>query len=191
MAKKTDNSYFAEKVKLRSDNLPAVDPVRVLDMYHGNGHIWREVARLTGRRIDVLGIDKKPGMTKIYLRGDNRKYRLDYDRFDLIDLDAYGVPYEQLETLFAGARKPKGVFATFIQSVFGRQPVEFLETLGYSSAMIDKVPTLFSLHGQQKMKDYLSLRGVRSVKIYHAEHKRKNYIFFRIEPREAVPKNDL
>lgn len=180
MARFTDNFYFREKVKLRVDNLPAADPVDVLDVFHGRGLIWKEITRTTGRRINVLGIDRKPGMSQIYLQGDNRKFQVDYNQFDLIDLDAYGVPYEQLEKIFKQTKREIGIFVTFIQSVYGRLPVGFLENLGYSRSMVKKIPSIFFRHGQQKLLDYLSLHGVQNVKIYQTENKRKNYIYFKV-----------
>jgi SAM-dependent methyltransferase len=180
MAKFTDNSFFREKVKLRVDNLPVDDPVNVLDVFHGQGLIWKEIVRTTGRRINVLGIDRKPGMSQVYLQGDNRKFQVDYNQFDLIDLDAYGVPYEQLEKIFKQATREIGIFVTFVQSVYGRLPIGFLESLGYSCAMVKKIPSIFFRHGQQKLLDYLSLHCVHHVKIYQTDNKRKTYIFFKI-----------
>jgi hypothetical protein len=75
-----------------------VDRVKVLDAYHGSGRVWHRVAALVPDvRIDVVGIDTRniaPGV----IQGDNRKIlpTLDLTAFDLIDLDAYGVPAEQL-----------------------------------------------------------------------------------------------
>ena len=111
-------------------------------------------------------------------------FQVDCNRFDLIDLDAYGVPFEQLERIFREARGEIGVHVTFIQSVFGMLPAGFLARLGYPPPMVRKCPALFTRNGQRKMLNYLALNGVREAKIYATENQRKNYIFFRIAAKK-------
>jgi len=94
------NSYLADKAMLRLRHLPDTDPVVVLDAFGGSGKVWQCVQANTERKIIRLAIDEKniPGT----LKGDNRKFlpTLDLTKFHVIDLDAYGVPYEQLEIIF-------------------------------------------------------------------------------------------
>ena len=178
---KTDNSHFGEKVKLRVDNLPDKDPVLVLDMYAGSGRIWTEVKKITGRNIEVIGIEKKKISGKVYLRGDNKKFVMDYDQFDIIDLDAYGVPFAQIEKIFAhGSCKKFITFITFIQSQWGVLPRGLLNSMGYTPAMIKKIPTIFNRTGQQKFLQYLGNKGVTTVRIYHTADFRKNYLCIKI-----------
>jgi hypothetical protein len=173
---KTDHSYFEEKVKLRLDNLPDVNPVKVLDMFSGNGLIWEEIEERTGREILVLRIDRQRGKRGTYLVGDNLKFNLDYGAFDVVDVDAYGVPFRQLERIFGQTPKPKRVFITFIQSQWGVLPRKMLNAIGYTDEMIKKVPTLFNRDGQGKFLRYLALRGVEKVKIAYTQDRRKNYL---------------
>src|SRR5688572_25502525 len=95
-SKKTNNSYLADKVALRVAHMPKAGEVRVLDCYAGQGVIWRAVERLTGREIKVLGIDvnKPDELSGFRMPGDNRAYLeiIDLSRFDVVDLDAYGIP---------------------------------------------------------------------------------------------------
>jgi hypothetical protein len=176
----TDNSFLRQKVQLRVDNLPDKDPVMVLDMYAGYGRVWDQVRKITGRDIEVLGIEKKKITGKIYLQGDNTKYDLDYDQFDVIDLDAYGVPFTQIEQIMKRTRKELIIFVTFIQSQWGVLPRGLLKALGYTPAMIKKIPTMFNRNGQQKLLQYLGSHGIKSVKIYHTADLRKNYLCFKI-----------
>lgn len=178
----TDNSFFYEKVKLRIDNLPDVDPVRVLDMYAGYGRIWNYIRKTTGRDIEVLSIEKRKIPGKIYLCGDNLKYNLDYNLFDVIDVDAYGVPFAQIERIMKALRKQTIFFVTFIPSQWGALPRQMLNVLGYSPQMIKKIPTLFYRNSQEKFLRYLAHRGVRRVKLYFAPFLKKNYMYFRYEP---------
>lgn len=180
MPKKTDNSYFEEKVKLRIDNLPDRNPIRVLDMYSGTGSIWDHIKAHTDKNIEVLAIEKRDIKGRIYLHGDNSKYRLDYDYFDVIDLDAYGVPFEQLEDVFARCRAKMIIHVTYIQSQYGRLPVKMLEAIGYTRPMVKKIPTLFNKDGQKKFLNYLAVRGVKNIKIYDTVNHRKTYATFKI-----------
>ena len=85
------------KVAQRLAALPPGDPVRVLDAYGGDGDIWRHVARLTDTPVEVTSIDQT-ARRRTQLAVDNRRYlaSADLSRFDVIDLDAWGFPAEQL-----------------------------------------------------------------------------------------------
>lgn len=177
--KKTDNSYFNEKVMLRINHLPKTDTIRVLDCFSGTGSIWKEVKKRTGRNIITIGIEIENGKNNLSLKGKNNKYLsiLDLSKFNIIDLDAYGVPFSQLEILFK--RKYKGiVFVTAIQSGMGKLPNGMLQSIGYTDKMIKKIPTLFNTNFLAKLKQYLYLRGVRSIDGYFIG--RKNYFVFNI-----------
>src|SRR5690606_28029551 len=91
--------------------------VRVLDCFAGKGIVWECVRRLTGRAISTLPIDKRTDLSSFYLHGNNSDFlaTLDLSRFNVIDLDAYGTPYEQIRLLIK--RQYVGtVFVTFIAS---------------------------------------------------------------------------
>lgn len=166
-----DNSAFDLKVRLRMDNLPP-GPVSVLDCFAGTGRIWKEVKRRSpGRCIAVTSIDKRTDLPGLYLCGDNRQYLacLDLDLFDVIDLDAYGVPVEQLEILFHRPPKiPKIVFVTMINVVV--LPNLLLTRLGYSAAMIRKCPSLFAKRTMDRIRAYLAGHGVRRMAIVQVRH---------------------
>lgn len=97
---KTNNSYLADKARLRLNNLP--DDPSVLDCYGGAGLVWEAVKRMYGKPIKYLSIDKIDYGIGFYLPGDNMKYlgSMDLSPYNIIDLDAYGCPYGQLKTLF-------------------------------------------------------------------------------------------
>lgn len=175
-----DNSFFVEKVRLRIDNLPDKEPLRVLDLYAGQGKIWDEVRKKTGMQIKVLGIEKKKINGKIYLQGDNNKFRMDYDQFDVIDLDAYGIPFDQMQRVFISSIREKTIFITFIPTYWGALPHGLLVALGYSRRMIKKIPTLFNRHAPVKLMRYLASHGVTQVKIYTSQDHRKNYLCVKI-----------
>ena len=175
---KTDNSYFEEKVQLRLSCIKK--GITVLDCYAGKGILWGEVKKRTTQKIDITSIEKEPGKNKRALPGDNIKYlkSLDLNKFNVIDLDAYGIPFNQLEIIFK--RQYKGiVIVTAIQSMLGKLPTGMLIELGYTKKMINKIPTLFNNKGIDKLKNYLYLHGVQSIEGYFIG--RKNYFKFNLK----------
>lgn len=178
----TDNSYFEEKVRLRLDNLPAGDCC-VLDCFGGDGLIWDEIKRQIKNRIKILRIEKKKSSDGIYLEGDNRKFlqTIDLENFNVIDLDAYGVPYEQLKIIFAHRHiTRKVIFVTFIQTLYGGLPKRMLGEIGFAENMVDKCPALFNRNGIEKLKMYLAKKGIERIKRYSDRAQRKNYLCFEI-----------
>jgi len=57
---------------------------KVLDLYHGSGRIWNKLKN-DGIKFNLTPIDKKNGI-------DNLKIEnlIDYQKYDIIDIDAYG-----------------------------------------------------------------------------------------------------
>jgi len=174
---KTDNSYAADKVALRAAHLPGADTVTVLDCYGGKGVLWKGVANKTKKRVRRLAIDVRKDDIGFHLPGSNMAYlgTMDLSPFDVIDLDAYGVPCEQLKTLFERGYTG-GVFVTFIQSIFGAMPNGLLTDLGIPAEMIEKCPTLFYGSGWEYFLDWLGMHGVKTI--IHRSHARKHYLYF-------------
>lgn len=173
---KTDNSHLREKVNLRVAFCPA-HPVRVLDCFAGDGTVWEGVFRVAGRTGDKrLPIDTRDDIG-FHLPGNNLAWlqSIDLSRFDMIDLDAYGVPIDQLDIIFS--RGFRGVvFVTFIQTLYGRIPNSLLLDIGFSSEQIEKAPSLFGHRGFDYFLQWLALRGIRHV--MHVSLKRKHYLAF-------------
>jgi len=172
---RTDNSYLNTKINLRMNHLPDRKNIKVLDCFAGRSRIWKEIKKKSNRNINVVGIDRiSYGST---LKGDNVKYLkgMNLDKYDIIDLDAYGVPFRQLEIIFK--KKYKGIlFITFVQSIFGRLPVRMLEKIGYTRNMIKKCPTLFNRNGIEKFKQYLAINGIKRIIIINKNNKKYLYI---------------
>ncbi len=176
----TDNSYLGDKIALRLSMLPKKKTLKVIDAYAGRGTIWKNIQKRYPGEIKITKIDKEQKEDVFMFLGDNTKFLLSMPlhKYDVIDLDAYGVPYEQLKIIFNS--KFKGlVFVTFIQSFVGRLNDEFLQDLGYTKAMIDKCPSLFCKDGLRKLERWLSLRGVQYITIRN--HSRKSYLGFEIK----------
>ena len=172
MGTKTKNSYLKEKLFIRIKNLPERD-INVLDVFSGEQIIWRWIKNNFNFRINYFPIDIVDyGYFGVI--GDNLEYleSLNLDNFDVIDLDSYGIPIEQLEIIFQ--KKYKGiVFITFIQSIYGNLSKKLLKIIGINEEMYDKCPSIFNKDGFKKLKQYLSIRGVEEVE--YIKIKRKVY----------------
>ena len=174
---KTNNSYLGNKIKLRFENLP--EQPTVLDCYSGARLIWSAVQELSGKPIKYIGIDKVDYGDGFYLDGDNLGYLrgMDLTRFNVIDLDAWGVPYEQLKTLFDRGYKGR-VFVTFIQLVFGKMNKGLMAEIGFTAAMYETCPTIFGKRGWQYFLEWLAFKGVRTIT--HRSHAQKHYLTFEL-----------
>jgi tRNA G26 N,N-dimethylase Trm1 len=177
-ATKTNNDpgKLSGKIQLRIMSLPEKQNIKVLECFGGEGVIWNEVVKTTGKNITVLSIDKNK-YKRVQLQGDNIKFlkALDLKQFDVIDLDAWGSPVKQLEILFE--RKYKGiVHCTFIQSMMGRIDNKLLKYFCYTDAMIKKCQSVLTKNPMEKMCNYLAMKGVQNIKLYKSD--RKNYFYF-------------
>lgn len=177
------STHFLEKVALRKAFLPSKKELLILDAYHAKGEIWDTIIHdIPDKSFNIIGIDTHP-YKKNTLKGDNRKYltTLSLSTFDVIDLDAYGCPFDQLQILFD--RQYTGrVFVTFIQTVMKILPFKLLETYGYSREMIRQCPTLFNSHGLRILKNYLAQQGIKEIAYYAVDipHTPKYYLTFQI-----------
>jgi len=178
----TDNSKLNEKVALRLMALNEIvkEDIEVLEVFGGNGVCWRNVAKSTNKRIKTTRIDKKEGLKGEYIRGDNLKIlpSLNLEKYDIIDVDAYGVPFDHLELLFQRQLKNKVIIVTSIRSVLGALPKKLYETNGIEWNMVKKCQSLFSKNYIDLMLGYLFKNNIKEIKIYNHSDK-KLYFYFK------------
>ena len=175
---KTNNSYLGNKIDLRLNNLPPGD-ISVLDCYGGARLIWKAIEECLDRPVRYIGIDRDDYGIGFYLPGDNLGYltSLDLTRFNVIDLDAWGVPYEQLKILFERGYRGR-VFVTMTQVVMGKIPKGLIEDIGFTAEMYSACPTIFGKRGWQYFLEWLALKGVRTIT--HRSHAKKHYLTFEL-----------
>jgi len=181
MQLKTDNSYLEQKIKLRIDTINLVNKknIHVLDCFAGKGLIWNEVKKqFPEHDIRILQIEKVKNKNKLALQGDNLKVMksLNLKQFDIIDLDAYGIPYKQLKEIFNQHYKGY-VHVTAIQSGMGALPKDMLKELGFTEEMYKKIKSIFNVNGVKKLENYLYLYGIESVTGFYID--RKSYFYFK------------
>lgn len=130
----TENSHLRTKVRIRVDYLRSLetDRVSVLDAFAGEGKVWAEVQKqLPDTNVTYLGIDKKKYARPDIIMGNNQKVMrgLELDKFDLIDLDAFGCPWEQL-AICADKAPSTPVVSTCIFVTLAPVPRPLLEVAG-------------------------------------------------------------
>jgi hypothetical protein len=152
---KTDNLFLDSKLKLRYDWIKkSSGDLTVLDCYHGDGILWNEISSRSDRKITVIGIDIKSD--KKALIGDNIKFlkTLNLSEFDVIDLDAYGNPFHQIEVI--KKRNYSGIiFFTWCKVGQGEYPQILNPEPGYRFA---DTPTAKKL-----MKGFFHKIGINSI----------------------------
>jgi|WetSurMetagenome_2_1015567.scaffolds.fasta_scaffold20719_3 hypothetical protein len=182
-----DNSHFDLKILLRLKAIKesGLKEIKVLDAYSGDGRIWFEIAKHHGYKITLVRLDIKKDRRGIYLCGDNRKIlsSLNLREFDFIDLDAYGVPYYQLKEVFR-QQSQAVIFVTYILKGLRTIARKLLNEIGYSTTMIEKIPTLFNSRPLDKMGQFLAQNGIDKIVGYFLENNFKNYFYF-------MSKNDI
>lgn len=182
-SRKTNNSYLKEKIILRLLNLPGKNKISVLDCYHGSGLIWNYIKNITGKNIIVDSIDIAEYNNEFSLIGDNLKIldSLNLNKYDIIDLDAYGVPDKQIEKINNKIEKETIIFYTFINSVMGILPHSMLTKLGYNKKMLGKVNTIFSRKQHRKFLYFLSCLKIKGDVKWIEFNNRKYYGIFKIK----------
>jgi len=98
--------------------------------------------------------------------------------YDVIDLDAYGIPFEQLDIIFKSNYKGI-VFYTFITVGFGQINNKLLNKLGFTNNMLSKIKTLFNSNAFDKFIGYLYLNGIKKT-CFYTNNINKYYGYFEI-----------
>ena len=154
---KADNSHSGAKIALR---LALVDGLkqknlRVLDAYSGTGFLWKQVrAARPDVEFAMTNIEKKKNGRLDAIHGDNVRIMpsLPLGEFDIIDLDAYGIPTEQL-ALVAAAAPHVPVLVTCISASVGTVPYAMLEAAGIPSQWERDVVQVFKNIGATDLWD--------------------------------------
>lgn len=178
---KTDNHYTADKVALRIAMTQHIAEPRVLDVFGGHGVVWAAVERITGKPIRRIAVDMRYDLTDPHLHGDNRKVvkGLDLSQFDVVDLDAYGIPAGLIEEVVVNKRFRGVVFVTAIQTMQGAMPSTVSKGIGLPESITSACPSLVSRRGWEFLKAWLASLGVREIT--HRSKARKHYLGFRTD----------
>jgi hypothetical protein len=172
----TDNSSVEKKVALRKAATDGIGPLRVLDLFAGENKIWNCIE--TER---YYGIEKEHGKGK-NLHVDNRRViaALDLSGFNVIDCDAYGIPYEQVEMLFENPTLKSGtvIIFTCITGVLNRLCVRTVNDYGIKKEY-KRSRVLYNRYSSDMFFGMLYRHGIRTVHSYTVKDQmRKEYGWF-------------
>jgi len=139
------SSNFADKVALRVRALGLIDTPtpKVLDCYAGAGKIWAAVAEEHACDVDQVERDPRVAQPDAALADNNAVLtRRELDGYDLIDLDAYGWPDEQLEVVAVRRRGALPVVTiTCAGTPIGRVPNRVLDAADIPRTVRPGVPS--------------------------------------------------
>ncbi len=167
---KTDNAYVAGKLALRRIALDGKTSARVLDCYSGDGLMWGTLKAEGACKIDLTRIEVKKTAKGVYLQGDNLKFMagMDLSAFDVIDLDAYGAPIEQLDMVMASAFRG-WVVVTYITNILGGRNKRLFAEFGMDDRIVKTCPSVLSHYAEAAIFNFLQRRGVDRVHLFAPE----------------------
>lgn len=138
---KTDNHSLADKCVIRRQLIAEanLEPLRVLDLFAGEGNIWNELRRVPRdpdappplrieRYTPVDSVNRQPGQIRFKIT-PRLIASLDADnglsRYNVVDVDCYGDPFELWHELLFRIRVPTAVFLTRGRVTYGagRMPI--------------------------------------------------------------------
>jgi len=209
---KTDNhsiqgKCFLRKLLIREAGL---EPCRVLDLFAGEGNIWRELRRKP-RNPDgdpplnveaytpVDSANRQAGQIRLKinrrliaaLNGDENSTVYageDLKRYNVIDVDCYGDPWEVWQALLFRIKWPTAVFLTRGKVTYGsgRMPISEL------AKQVMGIPASWNVPGKIELLDYSDrcqlLQSCPTAAItsgYWTENPRVDYYALLVEPVQS------
>lgn len=184
--KKTDNAHVGIKVAVRQEAIANLtDGVRVLDCFCGNNVLWKSVcascpvpgAQAQGFPDVYLGLEKVNGKGSRNIHGDNLRLipSLDLSRYNVIDLDAYGIPGAQLIALLQNKTLPDKVVVVYtaITNAVSCGQKKMIQAAGVPYEAYRKCPTLWN----KKMLDlwYFVLLKIGVEKVFRVVVNESSY----------------
>lgn len=180
LRKKTDNSHFAAKVALRMEAIKNLESVNVLDCFAGNNLIWKKIPHDS-----YLGIEKQKGKGELNIYGDNVKIikSLDLSNYNVIDLDAYGIPGEQMIEIMENKTLADEVVIIYTATAmaFSNCSKKFIEKIGIEYDTWNKCRTLWNKHILYLWYFLLSEKcGIKNINLIDIKDRnyRKHYGYF-------------
>ena len=162
----TDNAKLSEKVYLRKAATNHLKNLKVLDLFAGENVLWSyfQCSR-------YYGVEQQKGKGK-NLYADNRKVipTIDLSGFNVIDIDSYGIPFEQVEQIFRNDTLKKGtvIVYTCIGNSISSIGNAAIRHFGIEE-MYKEAPTLFNGYGREYFHAMLYENGIRTITVYRPE----------------------
>lgn len=176
---KTDNSHTKSKINLREEATKNLKELRVLDCFAGRNRLWAGF-----QKEKYFGIEKEEGKGK-NLNVDNLRVLrvLDLSEFNVIDLDSYGIPTEQILQIYKNPTLKKGtvIIYTYIANGFGGLSKALLNMFEVGE-IYRKAKYLETKQSGELFHGFLYNLGVRNIQEYrvHRQPFEKYYGFFTV-----------
>ena len=157
---KTDNANIMKKTSLRRQATEHLECLKILDLFAGNNVLWSQFECLR-----YYGVEKERGKGK-NLNADNLRIisSLDLSDYNIIDLDSYGIPFNQLYELFRNPtlKDETVIIYTCITNKMSGLNKRCLDEFGLSK-IYRKVRTVINGKARELFYAYLEKNGVREV----------------------------
>lgn len=169
---KTDNDRFDLKIKLRREALQEakLNNINVLDVFAGENHIWKKLGYDTYQGIEI---EVGKGDNNIY--GDNLKIipNLNLSKYNIIDLDSYGIPFPQMELVLNSNQLQKGtlIIYTATNNSISNLNKSCIEYFGVEEIYKEN-KSMLNGYGLNMFYGMLYDKGVKKIKEYNID---KNY----------------
>lgn len=172
----TDNDGFGNKVALRKKAIEGLEKICVLDLFAGENKIWAKI-----KTDSYLGIEKEKGKGK-NIHADNRLVipGLNLSQYTVIDCDAYGIPYEQIQLLYENGTMEPGtvIIYTCISGVLNRLSVRTLQDFELQE-QYKRSRVLYNPYSVEMFHAMLYSHGIDKVYCYvNKKNMRKEYGYF-------------
>jgi hypothetical protein len=159
---------------LRLKAIEGIETPTVLDAFSANGDLWNAIRSISDKTFRVVRIEKNKGMKGFYLQGDNLKWMagMDLNKFNVIDLDAFGNCYHQLQEM--KRQKYSGVvICTWITSVMSPTNSEVMNEIGITDDILKACPSICAELSREAIFSYIkNVIGV--YEIYEVIQEEKN-----------------
>lgn len=176
---KTDNKSVGNKIFIRKQAISRLSEVNVLDLFGGNNTLWKNI---TTNRYFGVEIEKDKGSN---LCANSHKIlgSLDLQKYNVIDVDSYGISFDIYKKLLADKRVKNGtiIIYTAITNEFTKIQNEAKDMFGFKR-FYSKAPSLFNARAIEFFYEFLALNGVTQITYYAVcDHFTKHYGYFRVE----------
>lgn len=160
---KTDNANIGKKISLRKQATQGLKTLNVLDLFAGNNTLWSSF------KCDrYYGVEKQKGKGN-NLNTDNIRIiqSLDLSGFNVIDVDSYGIPFNQMYELFNNPSLKSGtiIIYTCITNKMSGLNKQCLTHFGLQN-MYKKAKSIINSKAQELFYAYLQENGVKSIYKY-------------------------
>lgn len=173
---KTDNYDINSKINLRKEAVKGLDELRVLDLFAGENKLWKNFDKKI-----YFGVEKEKNKGKNLNADNNRIIKsLDLSRFNVIDLDSYGIPFNQIYDIFNNPTLQSGTVFVFtcITNKMSAVNKKCLKEFNLEK-IYKKCKVLVNGKANELFYAYLQKKGIKEVYLYEVNTSfKKQYGYF-------------